>query len=224
MNGCKRTRGLFTEYLDQRLSGREMQRMGAHLEGCAGCAAEFRTLKQNQAALSGLGQVAAPADLGLRIRVALSQERARRGQDRGALMSVIWRNSVAPFLLQAAAGFASAVLLMGTVIVLVTMFAQPESVRAIADEPLGSAAGPRFLYLASGAPSDQMGDSVVVEAYVNNEGRVYDYRITSGPTDDATRKQVENMLLMSVFQPAQRFGQPVPGLAVISFSGVSVRG
>jgi hypothetical protein len=32
------------------------------------------------------------------------------------------------------------------------------------------------------------------------------------------------MLLFSVFEPARRFGQPVRGLAVLSFSGVSVRG
>jgi len=59
---------------------------------------------------------------------------------------------------------------------------------------------------------------------VNGDGRVYDYRIVSGPTDPATRSQVENMLLYSVFEPARFFGQPVRGLAVISFSGVSVRG
>jgi hypothetical protein len=65
---------------------------------------------------------------------------------------------------------------------------------------------------------------VVVEAYINGAGRVYDYRIVSGPTDEATRSQIENLLLFSVFEPARFFGQPVRGLAVLSFSGVSVRG
>ena len=65
---------------------------------------------------------------------------------------------------------------------------------------------------------------VVVEAYINGEGEVYDYRIVSGPTDTATRSQVENLLLFSKFEPARFFGQPVRGLAVLSFSGVSVRG
>ncbi len=55
-------------------------------------------------------------------------------------------------------------------------------------------------------------------------GEVYDYRIVSGPTDAATRSQVENLLLFSRFEPARFFGQPVRGLAVLSFSGVSVRG
>ena len=65
---------------------------------------------------------------------------------------------------------------------------------------------------------------VIVEAYVNDQGEVYDYRIVSGPTDEVTRSEVENILLFSVFEPARFFGQPVRGLAVINFSGVSVRG
>ncbi len=46
------------------------------------------------------------------------------------------------------------------------------------------------------------------------QGRVYDYRIVSGPTDEATRSQIENLLLAGVFEPARFFGQPVRGLAV----------
>jgi hypothetical protein len=85
-----------------------------------------------------------------------------------------------------------------------------------------------LLYLSSLAGnSDQISEvpgSVVVEAYINGEGKVYDYRIVSGPTDAATRSEVENLLLYSVFEPARFFGQPVRGLAVLSFAGVSVRG
>jgi anti-sigma factor RsiW len=227
MNGCSSTRAKFTEYLDCRLTGREMQRVATHLERCGKCAGEWTALRQAQAALARLGPVAEPEDLLLRIRVAVSRERARNRRDPFEPWHLAWKNTVGPFLLQASAGFASAVLLMGTVIVLVTMFARPDAARASADEPLGSATGPRLLYLSAGASSNQIGaipESVVVEAYVNGEGQVYDYRIVSGPTDNATRAQVENMLLWSVFEPARRFGQPVRGLAVLSFSGVSVRG
>ena len=227
MNGCKETQAKFTDYLDGRMSGREMQAVAAHLERCRECASEWKSIEQAQSSLAGLGPVAVPADLPLRIRVAISHERARRGQSPFHALNLAWRNTVGPFLLQASAGFASAVLLMGTVILLVGMFAQPESAQASADEPLGMATAPRFLYLSSVVGDDQIGavsGPVVVEAYVNGAGQVYDYRIVSGPTDEATREQVENLLLWSRFEPARRFGQPVPGLAVLSFSGVSVRG
>lgn len=227
MNGCNDVQAVFTEYLDGRLNGREMQDVAAHLDDCRDCAREWRSLRETQLSLCALGPVPEPKDLLLRIRVAVSHERARSRRSRLEAVGLAWKNTVGPFLLQAAAGFASAVLLIGTVVVLVTMFAQPEPVQASKDEPLGMATAPRFLYLSSGAQSDEINATaspVVVEAYVNNEGQVYDYRILSGPNDQATRSEVENLLLFSVFEPARFFGQPVRGLAVLSFSGVAVRG
>ncbi|HUA92293.1 MAG TPA: zf-HC2 domain-containing protein [Terracidiphilus sp.] len=227
MNGCEPIRAGFTEYLDGRLNGHEMQQIAAHLRDCRSCAREWEGLRKTQASLSALGPVPEPDDLLLRIRVAVSQEHARANRSRLETLGLAWKNTVGPFLLQACAGFASAVLLLGTVVVLVSVFTQPESAQAVKDEPLGMATAPHFLYLSSGAESDDISAAsgpVVVEAYINGEGEVYDYRIVSGPTDEATRSQVENLLLFSKFEPARFFGQPVRGLAVLSFSGVSVRG
>ena len=227
MIGCNAMQTMFTEYLDGRLSGREMQCVSAHLERCRECAGAWKSHEEMQSLLVALGPVPEPQDLLLRIRVAISHERARRRQTTFHALNLAWRNTVGPFLLQAAAGFASAVLLLGTVMVLAGMFTQPESAQATPDEPLGAATAPRFLYLSSVVGGNPIGDvstPIVIEAYVNGEGQVYDYRIVSGPTDKATRAQVENMLLWSRFEPARRFGQPVPGLAVLSFAGVSVRG
>ncbi len=227
MSCCSAMQTKFTEYLDGRLSGREMMSVAAHLERCRECAGEWVALEETQSLLAALGPVPEPPDMLLRIRVAISHERARNQRTLLHGLNLAFRNTVGPFLLQAAAGFASAVLLLGTVIVLVGMFTQPESAQATADEPLGNATAPRFLYLSSVVGDNQMGDvsgPVVIEAYVNRSGQVYDYRIVFGPTDKTTRAQVENLLLWSRFEPARRFGQPVPGLAVLSFSGVSVRG
>ncbi len=47
------------------------------------------------------------------------------------------------------------------------------------DEPLGMATTPRLLYSMAGTGNDQIGSGsgpVVVEAYINGEGQVYDYR------------------------------------------------
>jgi len=151
MNGCGSMQTRFTEYLDGRLTGREMQRVAAHMERCPECANEWKLLRQTQSSLAMLGPVAEPEDLLLRIRVAVSQERAKSRQSPFHSLNLAWRNTVGPFLLQAAAGFASAVLLLGGVIVLVTMFAQPESAQATKDEPLGNATAPRLLYPAQGA-------------------------------------------------------------------------
>ncbi len=226
MNGCGSMRARFSEYLDGRLTGVEMQRIAAHLEGCRVCAAEWYSLRRVQTSLASLGPVPEPENLLLRVRVAVSQERARRKQSPFHHWNLAWQNTVGPFLLQAAAGFASAVLLIGSVAVLVGLVAQPPSAHA-GDEPLGNATAPRLLYSLNGTGDNGMASlpgPVVVEAYVDRSGKVYDFRIVSGPSDPATRAQVENLLLESVFDPARFFGQPVRGLAVVSFSGVSVRG
>ena len=224
-----------------------MQQVARHLEQCAECSTEFASWRQIQQVLGDLGPVKPPADLALKLRVSLSQERNRTAKNSLARLQVRWENTFAPFLLRASAGFASAVLLVGSAALLIGAFASPETVEA-RDEPLNAATSPRFLYsmIESNAPQSTMADdeadhpgrstvstvrttdvganSVVVEAYVNDQGRVYDYRIISGPSDAASRAQIENLLLFSVFEPAHVFGEPVRGVAVVSFSGISVQG
>jgi anti-sigma factor RsiW len=227
MNGCNQVQASLTDYLDGRLNGRQMQEIAAHLSGCRDCAQEWQSLRGLHSTLAAMGPLPAPASLPLRIRVAISQERARSLRSPFAGLAMAWKNSIGPFLLQAGAGLASAVLLMGTVIILITMFAQPESAQATPDEPLGNASAPRLLYFSNAQGSNEIGSiagPVVVEVSVNGRGEVYDFHIVSGPDDDATRSHIENLLLFSRFEPARVFGQPVRGMAVLSFSGVSVRG
>ena len=227
MNGCKQIQADLNDYMDGRLAGHAMQQIDAHLRACTECAREWKSLRALQSALADLVPVEEPADLPLRIRVAISQESARNHRSLWAAWNLAWKNTVGPFLLQASAGFASAVLLLGTVVFLVSMFAAPESASAAPDVPLGDATAPHLLYFSNaqgGNQADAIGGPVVVEAFVNPSGEVYDYRILSGPDDATTRSQVENLLLFSRFAPARVFGQPVRGLAVLSFSGVSVRG
>src|SRR5271170_7760338 len=229
MNGgdvvCTGIQAQFSSYLDGAVTGVAMQRIAAHLRGCAACLTEFEGLRSTQAVLASLAPVKAPDDLALRLRVAISNERAHTPRNLLPTLKVHWQNTFAPLLLQASAGFASTVLLVGTVAMLIGMFAQTEPLAA-RDIPLGMASNPHFLYSSVEPEAIPIGDRdnpVIVEAYVNGVGRVYDYHIVSGPNDVNTRSRLENVLLFSVFEPARVFGQPVPGLAVLSFTGVSVR-
>lgn len=222
---CDKIQSQFSSYLDGAVTGVAMQRIAAHLSTCRGCAAEFESLRAAQSALASLAPLKAPADLALRLRVAISNERASRPSELWPTIKVRWQNTFAPLLLQASAGFASTVLLVGTVALLIGMFARPEPLAA-RDVPLGMASSPRFLYSAVEPETVPIGgrdNPVVVEAYIDGVGRVYDYHIVSGPSDAATRSELENVLLFSVFEPARFFGQPVRGMAVLSFTGVAVR-
>ena len=225
MNQCGQYREQFSAYLDGAITGAAMHDIAAHLEGCSDCAAEFAQWRSAQSLVSSIGPAKAPPNLSLRLRVALSQQAANTPQDKFARGRVRWHNSLSPLLWQITAGFASTVALLGAVALLIGMFASPEPLLA-RDEPLGMASSPRFLYTSlepAGAIADS-GNPLVVEAFVNGAGRVYDYRIVSGSTDAKTRSQLEDTLLFSVFAPARVFGQPVRGTVVLSFADVSVRG
>ncbi len=231
LDPCSATRSRFSEYLDGRLPGREMQRITRHLDTCSACAQEFGAQESLLRALSSLGPVRgprqAPRDLSLRIRIALDRERRAKIYSRIPEWKLAWSNSIGPFLFQLSTGLASAVLLLGSVALMVGLFARPERASAL-DEPLGAATSPRLLYelpaVASDGSIDNSGAPVVVEAYVNPDGLVYDYRIVSGPNDSRTRSAIEDKLLFSVFEPARVYGKPVRGLAVLSFADVSVHG
>ncbi len=225
MNQCAHVREQFSEYLDGAVSGAAMYEIAAHLEGCAACTQEFAQWRNTQALVSSLRPAKAPANLSLRLRVALSQQTANTTEERFARGRIRWQNTFRPLVWQITAGFASTVALMGAVGLLVGMFASPEPLLA-RDEPLGMATSPRFLYTSVDPAGAILArdNPIVVQAFINGEGRVYDYRIISGIADSKTRSQLEDTLLFSVFSPAQVFGQPVRGTVVLSFAGVSVRG
>jgi len=92
------------------------------------------------------------------------------------------------------------------------------------DEPLGALTAPHLLYSTATADSILTGadNPIIVEASVDERGRVYDYKIVSGAADFAVRSQVANQLLSSIFQPASAFGVPVRGRVVVTFAGISV--
>jgi anti-sigma factor RsiW len=224
VNKCADLRGQFSEYLDGAVTGAAMQEIAAHLDACSGCAAEFAQWRIAQSLISSIGPAKAPADLGLRLRVALSQESANTAQEKFARGRLRWQNTFLPLVWQITAGFASTVALLAGVALLIGMFASPEPAQA-RDEPLW-ASSPRFLY-TSIEPAGGVADGnnpLVVLAFVNGEGRVYDYKIVSGNTDSKTRSQLEDSLVFSVFAPAQAFGQPVRGTVLRSFSSVPVHG
>ena len=222
---CKKFRSSFSVYLDGAVNGRQMQQIARHLETCTGCASEFAALRSMQQSLSALGPAKAPADLGLKLRLAISHERAKKQSSWLDALSLKWDNAVRPMLVQVSAGFAGAVILIGGIGLLLGMVAAPEPVMAN-DEPLGAMTAPHYLY-STVNPSAIVSDHdsvIVVEAMVNAQGQVYDYHIVSGPEDAAVNTQVVNQLLVSVFQPASVFGAPVRGRVVLTFSGISVRG
>jgi hypothetical protein len=198
---------------------------GTRIPGCGNCARELAAWRASQDAISALGPARAPANLGLRLRLAISHELARQDSRLLDRLSLAWDNAVRPMLLQVTGGVVGSVALMGGVALLLGAVAAPQSVQAN-DEPLGALTAPHYLYstASTGAIVTGSDSTIIVEASVDDLGRVYDYTIVAGPRDEAIRAQVLNQLLSSVFQPASAFGVPVNGRVVLTFDGISVHG
>jgi predicted anti-sigma-YlaC factor YlaD len=225
MSACSHIQQQFSHYLDGDVPGTRMLEITKHLEKCAECAGEFAAWQKSQTLVSTLGPTKVPPDLALRLRVAISQESRNSTRERLSRFHIRWENTFQPFLLRAAAGFASAILLVGTVAMLIGRFASPEPVEA-RDQPLEISSAPRLLY-SSFQPADAIGDHnnpVVLQVFVDRSGRVYDYKVLSGQVDTKTRESIDDLLLFSVFSPARSFDQPVRGTTLMSFSGISVQG
>jgi hypothetical protein len=222
---CQKCQSSFSAYLDGAVSGQQMQQIVQHLDTCADCADEFAALRAMQQSLATLGPAKAPADLGLKLRLAISHEQARRKTSWRDTVSLKWDNAIRPMLMQVSAGFAGTVILVGGIGLLLGMVAAPEPVMAN-DEPLGAMTAPHYLYstVYPGAIITDHDSVIVVEAYVNAQGRVYDYNVVSGPDNPEVHSQIVDRLLMSVYQPASVFGAPVRSRVVLTFSGISVRG
>lgn len=217
---CTEAISLFNPYLDGSLNGRQMQNLSGHLKGCRKCKAEYGSLKQTQSLLAALGRKPAPADLALRIRVAISQERSQSLSRRFQGLVVRIENAVNAFMLPASAGLVTAVVMFG---VLIGFLAVPNTVAAANDVPTSLYMPPR-LTSAPFTNSLIAAGPVVIEAVVDTNGRVGDYRIISGEDTEEVRKQLDRALIFTVFEPAMSFGQPASGKVVITFSNVEVRG
>lgn len=230
MSDCVSIQSQFSEYLDGAVTGIAMHSIASHLEGCRECTAEFAECRALRKALASVGSTRPPADLGLRLRVAISQEKARTVRKRLEACQLYWHNSLAPVLVRGAAGLASAIILIGALTLMIGTVAAPTPVAAT-EVTTGTTSSPQFLYTVGGTDSQTaFVHPVLVEVDINTIGRVYDYRIVSGSASKNVRDALDNMLLMSRFTPAIFYGAPVPGgvpvpgRAILSFSGASVRG
>lgn len=219
---CKQTQNLFSLYLDGALAGAQMHGVSSHLETCATCANQYQSLRQTQSMVAALGRKPAPADLALKIKVAISQERSMSFSRRLQGLRVRFENALNAFLMPATAGLVTAVLVFG---VLIGSFAIPR-VPSMNDVPTLLYTPPKVAVVPF---SDSLGkiqskEPVVIEVYVDTRGRMQNYRIVSGDDNRDVRQQLDRSLIFTTFQPATSFGEPAEGSLVMTFDNVDVRG
>jgi len=221
---CPQAKRLFSPYLDGAVTGAQMLALQHHLSECAGCNDEYQSLRRTQQLLVSAGRPKAPADLGLKLRLAISREAAAAKKAPFEGLMVRLENTFQALLVPVTAGFVSALIIFGIAMV---YFVTPSTLQASNDVPLVMVnTAPELQPTAFGMTMDSIdSDSLVIEAYVDANGRVQDYRILSD--SDQSKEvlpQVKRMLIFTTFRPALSMGRPTASRAVLSFSKISVRG
>jgi Putative zinc-finger len=221
---CKQAKSISSCYVDGAVTGVEMQAFTQHLAKCGGCRKDHQMTLRTQVLVSGLGRVPAPPDLALKLQVAISQEASRSFRYRWQGFVARSEHAFNVFMFPATAGLLSAVVFFG---LLIGMFSVPGSLSvSVADDvPLMLYTPPRLSASPFRVSVGNAEDALVVDAFVDANGRVQDYRIISAPKGaENLLPQLDNMMIFTTFRPATSFGLPTPGRVVVSFSNVNVRG
>ncbi|MGH9518801.1 MAG: anti-sigma factor family protein [Terriglobales bacterium] len=215
---CERWLPTLSAYVDGELELQESGPLLRHIAGCRTCTGRLQDYRALSTEMRALPASPIPVDLGLKLRVAASHYSVRN--QRWLYLRMRWAAALQAMALPTA---------VGTVATLFLFLALAGGVRSnivnnpmIPDVPLfGYATAP----VLTSAPDTGVGGAVLVEAQVDASGHVYSYRVIYGAHDPQTINQLNNQLLMSLFQPATTiFGQATNGSVLVSFGTVDVRG
>jgi len=227
---CRNVRQKLPGYLDGALSASDHAELARHLPGCPECRVLLEDYARMAALLARAESPAVPADLSLRIRLAVADarrdtwlERARRAATR------MLEDILEPLAVPATGGLAMSLLfyalvlhslLLGVPLGAVsndqpTQLFQPARLQTLSALPIG----------AAGAQVPSLGGDVgPVEFTVDARGQAVSYLVLSGTPDRATLRQLDKFLLFSRFQPQLSFGRPTAGGRVlVQFDQLQVR-
>ncbi len=214
---CTQVKSLLSSYLDGVVTGKQMHALGQHLNECVECRLEYQELRQTQTLLSQMGHAQAPEVPSLKIRLAISRDAARRREPVFSGLGIRVANALRAFMVPATAGVVATLIIFGVLMGFIT------PVQANSNEVLLLSTDPEIQQTGfGGALASSTDGSFVIEAYVDANGRVQDYRILSDP--DRLKDiphSLKNMLIFTTFKPATLVGSPRAGTAVLSISKIS---
>jgi hypothetical protein len=173
----------------------------------------------------------APVELSVALRVIASHECQRQAFRRNAAARARYFQErvrrfcdefVWPMALPFTGGVASAIVLFSMCVVP----AYPLRPPSLADVPTMLRTS---VEVKGTSPFATSSDEMIVDVWVDEQGRMFDYAIVAGAgvlANSQMRRRLENMLLFTQFTPATEFGRPMSAKVRLRFgsSRVDVRG
>lgn len=224
--GCWRARRKLSAYVDGALPRAERREVAVHLRECKLCGHRFDALAATRAGLKRLPRLTPSADLQASLLELAGRESVRRRTELTRPVDLAWHglrvrieNLMRPLALPFAGGIVSALVLFS---MLVPAYPSGAARVTQGDVPTALYTDPT---VKSAAPFSLSDDEVVVDLVIDGQGRVVDYTLPA-TASVALRREVENNLLFTQFNPAMAFGQPQTGRIRLSFrrTHVDVKG
>ncbi|HUA01754.1 MAG TPA: zf-HC2 domain-containing protein [Candidatus Aquilonibacter sp.] len=230
---CQDAQKRLPGYLDGAMRAQDHAGLREHLDSCCECRDHLERYRLLGGYLAHMEPVAAPADLAVKIRMCASRARTPwAGLARlWASTLLVVENLLGPLAVPATGGVLTALgvfifvvhsLLVGVPLSgsvpndLPLNLVQPAALESLAPFPVPGMVEP------NGQPSP---GGLLLEATLNAQGEVVDYKILSGPESTDVHHQIDQLLMFSRFRPQMNFGRPMDGGRVLlSFSEVRVRG
>ncbi len=212
---CTEIRSHFSDYLDGRCDRDQLRSIRFHLAFCGSCRAELAGWQTVQSALRALPRLRVSPELGLQLRVRMSQRLHRCLFSR---LRVHLENALKPLLIPASGGVLTAIIFFG--LIMGSQFVPPSN---LPDVPLAIVTPPRVRELP---PLNLNNDEqpVVLLTHIDAAGRVMGYKILSEKLSPELTHRLERVIYFGVFDPATTFGKPTDGQVVLSLRRITVRG
>ncbi len=218
---CGKYKSQITDAVDGEFPGNELQ---THLMECSSCRRDFEELKQVRQWMRAMPRHSLPHEVGTAVRVEYPRRSSFTRSDR---FWMLVENSLKPLAIPAAAGIVVAVLFFA--VMLNALWMTPTLANPADDVQLLLRTAPRsrsynYLPIATDGSSNLPDEPILVETHIDPQGRVYDFKVLSGPGTPQVIQSLEKVLYFTVFDPATSFGRPAPGTAILSFRTVKVLG
>ena len=217
---CRSAASRIRSYVDGQLGWFQRKVVRRHLLQCSECFEQYEGSEVVHDFVRDQQEITAPASL--RTRILLATSGAVRWHP--ISQAKLWlENWLQPLAVPAFGGVLSAMVLFGVLI------SHLSFVRGglVDDIPLTYLtqtwiAGPTI----TEAPQLVVPEDIIVEVFVNRDGRVYDLRMVKVPAASPhlalkLKSQVASALLTAKFAPAMNFGRPVLGSLLLSFRPVT---
>lgn len=222
---CRFTRKHIPAYIDGELGPAYRWILRQHLVACPDCLDQYERGETFIESVAALRSVQAPASLRTQILLAVWRE----SESTWERMGVRFRNWTRPLAVPATGGvFSAAILFVG---LMSHISFVPGDLGT--DIPLTYLTKTLITHPSmSVAPPFSVTEHIGVEAFIDGQGNVYDFRIIYSSSSYSAasaklRAELANALLAARFDPATNFGRPVLGKVFLSFrpvTHVQVRG